>query len=264
MPPIIALVDAPEYRSRIAAIAEEFQAEVIWSLDVQGVVKTVAELRPLVMLIDLQGETWPDIVWALKMNPATRRLGMIGFAHPLQDAHYEKAASLRVDEIFDAQDDPKGGIFTTLKDRILVYARRTDSELQAAIAEVMQQPPPPLVWQGLHEFNAEQYYDAHETLEHAWVAETGPIRNLYRGILQIAVAYYHIQKGNYWGALKMFLRSLQWLEPLPDEVQGIDVAQLRDDSRRARQAMERLGPARLDEFDAQLLKPVIFKESGWH
>jgi len=38
--------------------------------------------------------------------------------------------------------------------------------------------------------------------EMAWRQETGPIRELYRGILQVSVAYYHLLHKNYAGARK--------------------------------------------------------------
>ena len=72
----------------------------------------------------------------------------------------------------------------------------------------------------------------------------------------MAVAYLHITRRNYRGALKMFLRLRQWLDPLPDECLGVNVAQLRSDVQITLAALETIGPDRLDEFDLTLLKPV--------
>jgi hypothetical protein len=72
----------------------------------------------------------------------------------------------------------------------------------------------------------------------------------------VAVAYLQIERGNYNGALKMFLRMRQWLDPLPAVCRGVDVAQLRRDARTARQALEALGPGRIHEFERGLFKPV--------
>jgi len=55
------------------------------------------------------------------------------------------------------------------------------------------------------------------------MATSGPVRELYRAILQVGIAYYQIERGNHRGALKMLLRSVQWLAMLPDRCQGIDV-----------------------------------------
>ncbi|MCB9436783.1 MAG: DUF309 domain-containing protein [Anaerolineales bacterium] len=248
---LVALVNHD--RAPIENAARAAEADVIWNPPAQGIVKLVAEERPLALIIDLDdGETdWENIVWALKSNPATRRLGILGFTETLSDVIRARADELLVDEVLEAK------YLATLHERVMIYARRRlESRLHQDLAESIAQPPPPLIVKGVMEFNAGDYYEAHETIEEAWMAEQGPIREMYRGVLQVAVAYYHIQQRNYWGALKMFLRSLQWLEPLPKVCQGLDIAQLRVDAKLARQELERLGPARLDEFDVSLLKPI--------
>ncbi|GEM_PF-6647224 len=63
----------------------------------------------------------------------------------------------------------------------------------------------PKVWEGLRLFNAGHYFEAHEALEAAWNEDLRPIRELYRGLLQAAVTYLHIQRGNYAGACKMYV-----------------------------------------------------------
>jgi hypothetical protein len=116
----------------------------------------------------------------------------------------------------------------------------------------------PQAIEGLNLFNAGLYWKAHEALEKAWLDEVNPIRNLYRGILQVGVVYFHIQRCNYLGAMKVFTRSQRWLEPFPDQCLGIDLAQLRRDLQIVIAQVRILGPVRLDEFDQKLLKPVNF------
>src|ERR671924_1571204 len=57
-------------------------------------------------------------------------------------------------------------------------------------------PLHPRAAEGLRLFNAREYFEAHEALEDAWNAERGRIRDLYRGILQIAVVYLHVTRRN--------------------------------------------------------------------
>ncbi len=92
-----------------------------------------------------------------------------------------------------------------------------------------QQPLPPDAIKGLELFNSGHYFEAHEELEQAWRAEKGPIRELYRGILQVGVGYFHVQRGNFRGALKMFRRCRQWLDRFPDVCCGVDLKRLRHD-----------------------------------
>lgn len=85
---------------------------------------------------------------------------------------------------------------------------------------------------GLREFNAGAYFEAHEELEAAWLAEKGALRGLYQGILQLGVACYHLERGNFAGALKVIRRSREKLALFQDEVLGIDVGRLREDAAR--------------------------------
>jgi predicted metal-dependent hydrolase len=119
---------------------------------------------------------------------------------------------------------------------------------------------PALVLRGLELFNQGEYFEAHEELELAWRAEREPVRELYRGILQIAVAYYHILRGNYPGAVKMFRRSRTWLRPFPGRCRGIDLAAFRVDSGRVEAELLRLGPEGLDRFDRGLIKKIHYTD----
>jgi predicted metal-dependent hydrolase len=113
---------------------------------------------------------------------------------------------------------------------------------------------------GLRLFNAGRYFEAHEALEEAWNAENGIVRDLYRGILQIAVTYLHITRGNYNGALKVYGRSQKWMRDWPEVCRGIQVGQLRRDAEAAIDEVKRLGMERIGEFDRSLLKPVLWTE----
>jgi enoyl-[acyl-carrier protein] reductase III len=119
---------------------------------------------------------------------------------------------------------------------------------------------PPLALFGLQLFNAGEYFEAHEALETAWRDETGPVRELYRGILQVGVAYYHLLNGNYTGAVKMLERCKQWLEPFPDDCRGIELARFREDFLRVERELLRLGPERLALFDRGLLKKIHYRQ----
>ncbi len=90
-----------------------------------------------------------------------------------------------------------------------------------------RQPLHELAQQGLDLFNRQEFFDAHELLEEAWRLEPGPCRRLYQGILQLGVAFYHIQQKNSLGALKVLKRAETKFAFLPNPCQGIDVIRLR-------------------------------------
>jgi predicted metal-dependent hydrolase len=118
----------------------------------------------------------------------------------------------------------------------------------------------PQAAEGLRLFNAGNYFEAHEALEEAWNEEKGQIRDLYRGILQIAVVYLHITRWNYNGAIKVYVRSQRWLKDWPDVCRGIYVEELRQDAKAVISEVHRLGAEGLSEFDHSLLKPVRWQE----
>jgi len=129
--------------------------------------------------------------------------------------------------------------------------------------DIQQQPItcpqklPGAVLRGLEYFNAGEFFEAHEYLEIAWRAEKGPIRDLYQGILQVGVGYYHLQRGNLTGARKMFARARRCLQIFPAVPCGIDVAGLLADVDAVEAAM--LSPERLrDRIQAGLFKPVRY------
>jgi hypothetical protein len=118
----------------------------------------------------------------------------------------------------------------------------------------------PKAVEGIRLFNEGKFFEAHEELEIAWNEEPGNIRNLYRGILQIAVVYLHITRGNYDGAVKVYGRSVKWMQGWNDVCRGINVKRLRDDVERMMREVERLGKGRIGEFDPSLFKPIQWRE----
>jgi uncharacterized protein len=137
----------------------------------------------------------------------------------------------------------------------MAYGRALpDADMETACREPLSNP----AQRGIELFNASEYFEAHEYLEAAWKEERGPGREFYRAILQVAVAYLQIERGNYPGAVKMFGRLQKWINPLPEQCRGVNVAKLREDARQAYQALAGLGKERISEFDRGLFKPVEY------
>ena len=113
------------------------------------------------------------------------------------------------------------------------------------------EPPPRQLLEGVEQFNRGEYFEQHETLELLWRAETRSVRRLYQGILQIGVAFHHLQRRNYHGVVYMLTRGAAHLQPFTPACQRIDVASLIELAASTLRVVERLGPARLDEFPWQ-------------
>ncbi len=118
----------------------------------------------------------------------------------------------------------------------------------------------PRAREGLRLFNEGRYFEAHEELEAAWKDERGRVRELYQGILEAAVTYLHIRRGNFAGAVKVYGRSMRWLRTWPEICRGTNVGQLRSDLDAAIAEVHRLGEARIRDFDQALFRPVIWRE----
>ncbi|MBX5493182.1 MAG: DUF309 domain-containing protein [Chloroflexi bacterium] len=115
---------------------------------------------------------------------------------------------------------------------------------------------PPLLLAGIAQFNAGEYFECHETLEALWKAEHRPVRELYQGILQLAVALYHLQRGNYRGTLNLLRGARAHLAPFAPACQRVDVAGLLAAADAIEQAVRHLGPERLSQFDRALIPRV--------
>jgi len=122
------------------------------------------------------------------------------------------------------------------------------------------EPPPLQLLEGIAQFNRGEFFEQHETLELLWRAERRDIRYLYQGILQIGVAFHHLRRLNHHGTVYMLTRGPRYLAPFAPRCQRVDVAALLGDAATALQAVERLGPARLAEFDWNLVPRVRLVE----
>jgi uncharacterized protein len=212
-------------------------------------VASIADRHPALLIVEFAQPL--DWIAEVRSNPATRRIPMIGIAS--EPDSERRAIQAKTNVVFTPQE-----LLAGLPENVTSHARIFNQA--ETLRDQCNEPLPAPVLKGLHEFNSGEYYEAHETLEGVWMHESGPVREVYRAVLQIGIAYYQITRGNYQGARKMFLRSLQWFANLPDQCQGIDVAKLREDAAAAREHLELLGPIRINEFDRTLLKPVSYEE----
>jgi predicted metal-dependent hydrolase len=79
---------------------------------------------------------------------------------------------------------------------------------------------------GLEHFNTERFFEAHEAWEEVWLASTGTDKRFLQGIIQIAAAFHHYQRGNPRGACSLLEAGLGRLRDLPPDHGGIALDQL--------------------------------------
>ena len=250
-PTIVIAGEAPWQSEMTANLSADYT--VVHETERSGYVARLTDARAAMILVHAGGRDWAFWTTAAKANNATRRIPVIVSA---EDAATRKEALIAGADNALSPDELRDQISQLVAD----YARVPDAEYLQALDCGCQEPLPPLAVAGVEKFNAGEYYPQHDLFEEQWMKTESPVRDLYRAILQVGIAYYQIERGNYRGALKMLLRSVQWLLILPDECQGIDVKQLRADAARVRAELETLSPETLDQFDRTLLKPVQRRE----
>jgi uncharacterized protein len=99
-------------------------------------------------------------------------------------------------------------------------------------------PKRALLEQGVALFNQAQFHACHEVLEELWNKQSEPEKQFTQGVLQIAVATHHYQRGNLNGAIKLYRRGLMRIRPFAPAFQGIDVDDLISQTERALAAAE--------------------------
>ena len=208
--------------------------------------------QPALLLFDL---TNPHIPWRrwipiLKSSPATRRLPILAFG-----PHEDKETMQLAKKVGANYVVGRSRFTRALPELLQKYARLPDHD---ALAESCAEPLAALARDGIALFNQGEYYKCHDALEAAWMQDKSPARELYRGILQVGIAYYQIQRGNYRGALKMLLRLRQWLDPLPAVCRGVHIAKLRENASLVQAILTELGPERIGEFDTAVIKPIEY------
>ncbi len=130
------------------------------------------------------------------------------------------------------------------------------------MTRVCTEGPPEELIRGIEEFNEGGWYECHDTLEELWAGEQGDARDLYQGILQVAVALYHWSNGNHGGALYLLNSAVRLLRRVEPVCQGVDAAALMADAERLREALESLGPERMQELDRALIPKVYLWGKG--
>ena len=65
-------------------------------------------------------------------------------------------------------------------------------------------------------FNAHAFWKAHEAWERDWLSAEQPHKLFLQGLIQLAAAYYHVQRGTYRGGVRLFDAALEKLSRFPD------------------------------------------------
>lgn len=243
---LVCIVPDLFFSVKIEDLARRHGLQVVYPRDQAAFKSALADAS--LALID-SGTTdlpWVDWVIDAKSDPATRPTPILAFGSHVDTDLRKRALAAGVDRYL-ARSNFVDGLH-----EIIARAAREVSD------DPCGEPLPEGARRGIEEFNAGKYFEQHETLERVWRAETRDVRDLYRGILQIGVAFLQIERGNGLGARKMFERAFRWLEPFRPACQSVDVDRLLRESRAAYDEIARLGPDRIGELDRSAFPRVHF------
>jgi hypothetical protein len=248
---VLARAQTPLLRDAIMSAAQSAGLTLRWFDDARAGADPLAYLvseQPRLLVIEsADAADWERVIYAAKTSPATRKMPILVAARDYSH-EADRAKRTGADAIYDVE--------RLVRDAAVLFATHIKPDERAEIARQSMLPLPELAHKAIDQFNAGEFWEQHETFETVWRAEPGPIRQMYQGILQVGVAYLQIERKNYIGARKLFLRAWQYLNVLPDICQGVDIAQLRADAQAARDALEQLGPERIAAFPRALLAPI--------
>ncbi len=115
-----------------------------------------------------------------------------------------------------------------------------------------------LLAKGIAEFNSREFFLCHETLEELWKDYKAQDREAIQGIIQIAVGFYHLDRDNQKGALKLFERGLRRVEKFGPFWGGYDFSEVLLEVNKLEKNLSLLGARKmvLDNFAHPVIKEI--------
>lgn len=107
---------------------------------------------------------------------------------------------------------------------------------------------PQAFWQGVEEFNQQEFYACHDTLEALWMEAAEPEKAFYQGILQIAVGCYHLSNYNWRGAVILLGEGIRRLSYYQPTRYNINVTHLLSESSQLLKALHSIEPEEIEQF----------------
>ncbi len=102
---------------------------------------------------------------------------------------------------------------------------------------------------GLELIRAGEYFDAHEELEEEWRTAPAAERDFLQGLVHVAVAWLHAERGNRPGCERQLEKAARRLGPYAPAHRDVDVALVLEDVTSAR--------ALVDEGSLELPAPRV-------
>jgi CheY-like chemotaxis protein len=226
---IVLIVDDLMFLPRLKNGLQNLGYRVLEATD-ESRLTTALFQSPVLVIIDLfsQGFNWPALIKIVKKSKAGP-VPIVAFGPHVDLQLRDQALKAGCNVVVG-----RGAVSSNLGHLVEKHKWKLNRSRCAETA-------PDHLIEGISLFNAGEYYECHEAIEEAWVAEKEPVRIMYQGILQIAVACYHIENKNWRGSMKLLDRGLPKLERFAPDCMTIDLEQLIRDAEGLRTELLRLG-----------------------
>lgn len=102
--------------------------------------------------------------------------------------------------------------------------------------------------EGLRCYHAEEFFAAHEHWELVWLTLPEPEKSFLQGLIQVAAAFHHFQRGNLEGTSSLLLAALRRLKPRSPSFAGVSVMPLCNEIREWLKTLEASGALSYPSF----------------
>ena len=97
-------------------------------------------------------------------------------------------------------------------------------------------------------FNYHLFFEVHEVLEPQWMKEQGEVKSFLQGLIQIAVAFYHLGRGNLAGTRSLLHEGLIKIAPHSPAWLGIELQDFIVGLEKCQQVISDLSPETYKQF----------------
>jgi predicted metal-dependent hydrolase len=119
---------------------------------------------------------------------------------------------------------------------------------------------PEAFYTALETFERQEYFECHEILEALWIPEKDSVREVYQGVLQIAVGCYHLTvRANWVGAVNKLdagARRLEHAGLRGGNRYGVDWSGFLSETDRLLRHLHTLGRENVTRYDPALLPKI--------
>jgi predicted metal-dependent hydrolase len=109
---------------------------------------------------------------------------------------------------------------------------------------------------GIEEFNDEDFFECHETLEDIWVEARGDEKIFFQGLIQVAVGLYHWTGYNYVGGENLLTAGIKKLERFEPEWMGVPLTKLLEEARACVADIRAVKAGKKEEPDFSLIPKI--------